>query len=165
MKEWDNFLSPKLFKRFPALSNGDLQYLTCLHSQHLGETRMTFLYISRWVWFAYSPLRSLWQNAQALTAGSSAPCWPERLGGAAITTFRDVGRRCRYPLAQTITSLRLILIVSGNKLDSSCAGDGAYCYDEGSPCPKLLGAGVPAVLNHSTILHAFSLAFKAETIC
>ena len=80
-------------------------------------------------------------DRRATSAASSAPCCHERLGGAGITTLRGVGRKCQYPLAQTTTSMRLLLIVSGDNLDSSCPGDGGCCDGQSSPRPQLLGAG------------------------
>lgn len=100
-------------------------------------------------------------DRRAAPAGSSATCWHERLGGAAITISRSVGRRCWYPLAQTTASLRLLLIVSGNNLDCSCPGDGGCCDGLSSPCLPLLGAGVPVVLNHKN-LQAFLLPLKQK---
>lgn len=65
---------------------------------------------------------------------------------------KDEGRRCWHHPAQTCTTLLTGLV---NNLESSQPWD-RECWDaQSSSLPQLLGAGVPAVLNHSTSSQAF----------
>lgn len=149
---------PELFIWLDYCSNGQLAIPQYIYP-HNSLTRQGW---HPQIFMAGTALPTVPQETSDSRVTSAGACWHEGLedeeGMKEEMKEGDVDSLQHKPEA--------ILIGLGNNLDSSQLWH-RQCWDaQSSSLPHLLGAGVPAVLNHSTRSQAFfffPLAFKAET--